>query len=42
VAAGHVTDRLSAAFRDPVVRAAHIWELVAIAVIIWLMVVKPF
>jgi uncharacterized membrane protein len=42
VAAGHVTDRLSAAFRDPVVRAAHIWELVAIAVIIWLMVAKPF
>jgi uncharacterized membrane protein len=42
VATGHVTDRLSAAFRDPVVRAAHIWEVVAIALIIWLMVAKPF
>jgi len=42
VAAGHVTDRLSAAFRDPVVRAAHIWELIAVALIIWLMVAKPF
>jgi len=42
VAAGHVTDRLSAAFRDPVVRAAHIWELIAIALVIWLMIAKPF
>ena len=42
VAQGQVTDRLSAAFRDPVVRAAHVWELVAVVVIIWLMVAKPF
>jgi hypothetical protein len=42
VAAGRVTDRLSAAFRDPIVRAAHVWELLAIALIIWLMVAKPF
>jgi uncharacterized membrane protein len=42
VAAGRVTDRLSAAFRDPIVRAAHVWELVAVALIVWLMVAKPF
>jgi uncharacterized membrane protein len=42
VAAGRVTDRLSAAFRDPVVRAAHIWELIALAAIVWLMISKPF
>jgi uncharacterized membrane protein len=42
IAGGTVTDRLSAAFRDPVVRAAHLWELLAIAVIIWLMIAKPF
>ena len=42
IAKGTVTDRLSTAFRDPVVRAAHAWELLAIAVIIWLMITKPF
>jgi uncharacterized membrane protein len=42
VTAGRVTERLSAAFSDPVVRAAHIWELVAVALIIWLMIAKPF
>jgi uncharacterized membrane protein len=41
IRAGGVTDRLKAAFRDPVVRAAHVWELVAIALIIWLMILKP-
>jgi uncharacterized membrane protein len=41
VAAGNVTDKLSAAFRDPLVRAAHVWELVAIVAIIWLMIAKP-
>jgi uncharacterized membrane protein len=41
-AAGKVDDRLAAAFRDPVVRAAHIWELLAIVIIIWLMIAKPF
>lgn len=39
---GRITDRLSHAFRDPIVRAAHVWELIAIALIIWLMVAKPF
>jgi uncharacterized membrane protein len=42
VAAGSVTDRLGRALRDPVVRAAHVYEVVAILVIIWLMVAKPF
>jgi hypothetical protein len=42
VSAGRVTDRLSAAFRDPVVRAAHIWELIALTLIVWLMIAKPF
>ena len=42
ITAGSVTDRLAAAFRDPLVRFAHIYELVAILVIIWLMVTKPF
>jgi hypothetical protein len=37
-----LTDRLSAAFRDPVVRAAHIWELIALTLIVWLMIAKPF
>jgi len=41
IAAGKVTDKLSAAFRDPLVRAAHVWELVAIVAIIWLMIAKP-
>ena len=40
--AGRVTDRLTAAFRDPLVRFAHIYEVVAVLVIIWLMVAKPF
>src|ERR1700682_27410 len=42
ITAGSITDRLEAAFRDPLVRFAHIYELVAILVIIWLMVTKPF
>lgn len=42
VANGRVTDRLAHALRDPLVRAAHVYEVVAILVIIWLMVVKPF
>jgi hypothetical protein len=28
--------------RDPLVRFAHIYEVVAVLVIIWLMVTKPF
>ena len=42
IATGSVTDQLSRALRDPVVRIAHIYEVVAILVIIWLMVAKPF
>ena len=37
-----VTERLAAALRDPVVRLAHIYEIAALAVIIFLMVTKPF
>jgi hypothetical protein len=39
---GRVTERLAAALRDPVVRFAHIYEIVAVLVIIFLMVAKPF
>lgn len=42
VGMGRITSRLTEAFRDPVVRAAHVWELIAIALIIWLMITKPF
>jgi hypothetical protein len=37
-----VTPALSAAFNDPTVRAWHIYEMAAIAVVIVLMVLKPF
>jgi hypothetical protein len=37
-----VTERLAAALRDPVVRLAHIYEIAALVVIIFLMVTKPF
>ena len=40
--AGTITPELRAAFADPTVRAAHIAELVALAVIVALMVPKPF
>src|SRR5690606_1759324 len=39
---GVFTAELRAAMTDPVVRAAHIYEAVAIAIIIYLMVMKPF
>lgn len=39
---GWVTPALTAAFHDPVVRAAHYCELVVVALIIALMVLKPF
>ena len=42
VAAGRVTPALREAFADPVVAAAHAWELVAITLVIALMVTKPF
>lgn len=37
-----VTPELQAAFHDPLVRAGHIYEIAAIAVITTLMVFKPF
>lgn len=37
-----VTPELSAAMQDPLVRAAHVYELVVLAVIVTLMVLKPF
>ncbi len=39
---GRVTPALTAAFHDPMVRAAHYCELVVVALIIALMVLKPF
>jgi hypothetical protein len=39
---GRVTPALTAAFADPVVAAAHAWELTVIGLIIVLMVTKPF
>jgi hypothetical protein len=37
-----VTPALTAAWRDPVVRAAHIYELTIVTVILILMLAKPF
>ncbi len=42
LAQGQVTPRLTAAFNDRVVAAAHIYELAAVTAIVYLMVVKPF
>jgi hypothetical protein len=39
---GRVTPALTAAFADPVVAAAHAWELIALGLIVVLMVAKPF
>jgi hypothetical protein len=41
-ASGRVTPALHAAFRDPVTRAAHVYELVAVTVVLGLMLAKPF
>ena len=41
-AAGHVTQALTAGFRDRVVVAAHVYELAAIVVVFVLMITKPF
>ena len=41
-AEGRITDALRAAFADPVVRASHWAEAVAVAAIVALMVLKPF
>ena len=42
VARGEVTGELAAAWRDPMVRAAHVYELAAVSVVFVLMVAKPF
>jgi hypothetical protein len=42
VAQDRVTPELTAAFRDPLVRAGHYYELVLFALIVALMVLKPF
>jgi uncharacterized membrane protein len=42
LAKDQVTPELTAAFRDPIVRRAHIYELAVVAAIISLMVLKPF
>ena len=39
---GEVTPELGVAFRDPAVAAARIYEVIVVALIILLMVVKPF
>ena len=41
-ARGAVTPALTAAFRDPVVFAAHAYELIVILVVFVLMITKPF
>jgi hypothetical protein len=42
LAEGRVTPALTAAFADPLVAAAHAWELVVLIGLIVLMVMKPF
>ena len=42
LAEGRVTPALAAAFADPLVAAAHAWELIVLIGIILLMVTKPF
>jgi hypothetical protein len=39
---GQMTPALRATLEDPVVRAAHLWEGVAVAIIIVLMTTRPF
>jgi len=41
-AADEVTPELIAAWRDPIVRAAHVVELAAVGVVVVLMIAKPF
>lgn len=41
-AAGVVTDAVRAAWDDPVVRAAHVYELAAVTLVLVLMLAKPF
>jgi len=39
---GHVTPELLAAWRDPAVRAAHVYELSSVTLVLILMLTKPF
>ena len=39
---GNVTPELHAAWRDPVVRAAHVYELASVTLVLILMLTKPF
>ena len=39
---GEVTDELRAAYRDRVVLGAHVYELVAVTIVLILMIAKPF
>jgi hypothetical protein len=41
-ARGEVTPELAASWRDPVVRAAHVYELLLVAIVLVLMLAKPF
>ena len=41
-AAGQVTPELRSAFHDPVVRAAHVYELGVVTIVLVLMLAKPF
>ena len=41
-AKGEVTPELRAAWRDPLTRAAHVWELVVLSTVLLLMLAKPF
>ena len=42
LAKGQITSELTAAFHDPVVRQAHYAEAIVVAVVLYLMVMKPF
>ncbi len=42
VARGEITPELRATFQDPVDRWAHRWEEIAVVLIIYLMIAKPF
>ena len=42
IAQDRITPQLTAAFRDPLFRAAHIYEFLILGVIVILMVLKPF
>jgi hypothetical protein len=42
VSRGELTNRVTAALRDPVVQAARAYELLMVAVLTWLMVMRPF